>query len=365
MNEERNPVRRKHKKKKNATLLILEILLCIIALTAITFSFVLMLRVRTLEDENKELEAKVSIYEDPLSPYISSADVDILLSDNYDKAFSEGQNGVRERILDEIKKNLMDSNSAMETFKLLYPDELLIVDDNRYLFFPIDKNLKQHTYNDSMFGVSGDRILYNDPSVDIRTGIDVSKYQGKINWSKVASDDIDYAIVRVGYRGYSEGKIMEDTTFEDNIKGALSNKIDVGVYFLTQAVSEKEAEEEAQFVLDAIEPYNVTYPIVLDVEAVGGNDGRGNALSAEDRTKYSIAFLEKIKKAGYDVCIYGNLKTFLLMLDMKQLEDYSKWFAGYTDIPYFPYEMDIWQYTDKGKVSGISEKVDINIQFIK
>jgi GH25 family lysozyme M1 (1,4-beta-N-acetylmuramidase) len=83
-----------------------------------------------------------------------------------------------------------------------------------------------------------------------------------------------------------------------------------------------------------------------------------------ERTQYAITFLETIKDAGYDVCIYGNLKTFLLMLDMQQLEDYSKWFAGYTDTPYFPYEMDMWQYTDTGRVDGIPGNVDINIRFL-
>ncbi len=115
--------------------------------------------------------------------------------------------------------------------------------------------------------------------------------------------------------------------------------------------------------IESIAPYKVTYPVVIDVEAVTSANARSNDLSKEDRTKYCIAFCEKVKEAGYTPMIYGNLKTFMLLLDIEQLEEYDKWFAYYDEAYYFPYDFKIWQYTNKGKVSGIKGDVDLNVSF--
>jgi GH25 family lysozyme M1 (1,4-beta-N-acetylmuramidase) len=197
----------------------------------------------------------------------------------------------------------------------------------------------------------------------VRKGIDVSKYQDKIDWEAVASDDVEYAFIRLGIRGYTKGEILEDENFEDNIKGALRNDIEVGVYFFTQAINEEEAREEARYVLDALEPYEVNYPVVIDVEAVSNADARTKDLTVEERTQYCITFCEMIKEAGYTPMIYGNMKTFMLMLDIEQLEEYEKWVAFYDEPMYYPYAFKIWQYTDEGKVAGITGDVDLNISF--
>ncbi len=154
---------------------------------------------------------------------------------------------------------------------------------------------------------------------------------------------------------------MEDEFFKDNMEGALDNGIDVGVYFYTQAISEEEAVEEAEFLLDLLEPYDVAYPVVLDLEDPESASARTAEMTRQEYTKAAIAFLETIKKAGYTPMIYGNLKTFMLMLDLEQLEDYDKWFAYYNAPVYFPYEFTIWQYSSKGRVDGIKGDVDMNV----
>ena len=127
--------------------------------------------------------------------------------------------------------------------------------------------------------------------------------------------------------------------------------------------SVEEAEEEAQFVLDALEPYPIDYPVVIDVEAVSNTSARTKDLTKEERTRYCIAFCEKIREAGYTPMIYGNMKTFMIMLDLAQLEAYDKWVAFYDEPMYYPYAFKIWQYTDEGKVAGIEGNVDLNISF--
>ena len=176
---------------------------------------------------------------------------------------------------------------------------------------------------------------------------------------------MEYAVIRLGIRGYSEGTLVLDEKYEANIQGAAANGIDVGAYFFTQATSEAEALEEAQFVIENLAPYHVNFPVVLDVEAVGSGNARTKDLTVEERTQYAITFCEAVKAAGYTPMIYGNLKTFMLMLDMEQLEDYQKWFAASQpgDLPDYPYAFSIWQYTDKGSVAGIDGDVDLNITF--
>lgn len=200
-----------------------------------------------------------------------------------------------------------------------------------------------------------------DEEVVSKKGIDVSRYQEKIDWEKVAGDGVDYAFIRLGIRGATEGKLILDERYEDNMEGALENGIRTGVYFFTQALNKEEAVEEAEFVLENLKGYDISYPIVLDVEEVTTKNPRTKDMEKQDWTDVCIAFCERIKEAGYTPMIYGNLKTFLLMLDMEQLEAYEKWFAYYQTPLYFPYEFSIWQYTSTGKVAGIGTDVDLNI----
>ncbi len=361
-----NSTPRRRKKRKSNLSYVLEIILCLISLTAIGFAMVFLVKYHQAEERADRLQSLVDVYEDPEDPYIERSKADEMVITEHDLAYAQGREEARGELLESIKSNLLATNSSVDTLKIYYPDDLILVHENKFYFFPISDDLKHHPYQSADFTTADNgRIVYTGTTIPTETWIDVSKYQSKIKWDKVADDGIDGAIIRMGYRGYSKGDIMPDDTFEYNIEGALDNGLKAGVYFLTQATSDSEAREEAEYVTDHLKDYDIEGPVVLDVELVGGDDGRGNALPIEDRTQYAITFLEAIREAGYEALIYGNLKTFLLMLDMSRLEDYDKWFAGYTATPYFPYEMDMWQYTDTGSVSGVSGDVDINIRFLR
>lgn len=273
----------------------------------------------------------------------------------------------KEEILSYIREKLVDGNSTISILRKLYPNQIVLLANSRYYFFDIREDLKHHSYNEEFFSMDDNQVLsYDDGTIAAKKGIDVSRYQGKIEWDKVAGDGVEYAIIRVGYRGYGEsGKLVMDDTFETNIKGALANGIETGVYFLTQAISEEEAIEEADYVLEAIKGYDITYPVVLDVEEIAYDTARTDGLTKEEWTKNCIAFCERIKAAGYTPMIYGNLKTFFLMLDLDLLEEYDKWFAYYDTPMYYPYDFTIWQYSESGTVDGIKENVDMNISFYK
>ena len=362
--QENNPqmrVRGRKRRRNENGILIGSIILCIITLFSITVCMVMVFRYRAAQLENievmNELEALQGTY--------TQEEVDALLSKKTEEVSQQASDETREEILDDIKELMLSGDGTLNMLRHFYPDDIVMVDSNQYYFIPILDELKHHTYEKDNFVVTEDELIeyYDGDRLISHKGIDVSQYQGKIDWKKVANDDIEYALIRLGIRGYTEGEIKKDENFETNIKGAFANNIDAGVYFFTQATSVKEAEEEAEFVLDALEPYNITYPVILDIETVSSDKARTKDLTKEERTEYAIAFCEMIKNAGYKPMIYGNLKSFMLLLDIEQLEEYDKWFAGYDTEVYFPYEFKIWQYTDKGKVSGIDTDVDINISF--
>ncbi len=190
-------------------------------------------------------------------------------------------------------------------------------------------------------------------------GIDVSKWNGNIDWAAVKNSGVQFVIIRCGYRGSSQGALIEDPTFKKNIKGAINAGLNVGVYFFTQAVNEVEAVEEASMVINLIKGYNITYPVYLDVEA---SNGRGDKISASQRTANIKAFCGTIQNAGYKAGVYANRTWFTSHINTSSLTNYRIWLAQYAaSVTYNATRYDMWQYTSKGKVTGISGNVDMNI----
>lgn len=357
--------KRARRRRKKTAALISAFIICITACAALILCLTMVFRYRSLRLENtaviKELEDIRTMQE----VYYSQDETNAMIEQAEDKAKQKAAEETKAQILSLIKRQLSAGESVLKTIRQLFPNEIIIVADGSYHFIALDEQLKANKKINENYSVDENRLMHyveNGEELGVK-GIDVSRYQGEIDWEKVAEDDVTYAFIRVGIRGYTEGEILPDEQFENNIKGADRNDIATGVYFFSQATSVEEAEEEAQFVLDAIEPYNITYPVVLDIEEILSSNARTAQLSAKERTDYCIAFCDMIEQAGYTPMIYGNLKTFMLMLEMDRIEKYPKWFACYDEQIYFPYEYAIWQYTDKGEVSGINGKVDMNISF--
>lgn len=353
--------RMRRKKRKQRTSLLTNIVFCVMTLAALTACLLLVLQNYTLKNEGAQVVAQFEEYEQQHQNYLYTQ---LDLSSYADRAAAQARDEERSLVMEELKQGILDADSATDAFRKFFPNDVVVYADSAYHFFPISDTLKKHTYVYDNFKLRDDgQVEYvNDRDEVISAkGIDVSRYQGNINWSRVAADGVEYAFIRAGLRGSTEGNLAEDQRFEANIKGALDNDIAVGVYFFSQAVTEAEAVEEANMVLDLIEPYEVTYPIVIDIEEVTSENARTKDLTQEEYTKNCIAFCETIKNAGYTPMIYGNLKSFMIMLDMEQLEDYEKWFAYYNDPVYFPYQFSVWQYTSEGSVEGISADVDMNV----
>lgn len=194
-------------------------------------------------------------------------------------------------------------------------------------------------------------------------GIDVSEHQGDIDWNAVKNAGIEFAIIRVGYRTYGGGEITLDTTFEQNLRNADAAGIKTGVYFFSQAIDPEEAIEEADAVIDAIRPYNITYPVIFDWELIIGDSARTDAMTVDNLADACISFCERVKSAGYTPMIYQNKNTTMFKLDLPKLQDYDFWLAEYGDKPTYYYDYQMWQYSSTGKVPGINGEVDMNISF--
>lgn len=194
-------------------------------------------------------------------------------------------------------------------------------------------------------------------------GIDVSKWNGEIDWDRVQNAGITYAIIRCGYRGSSTGALVEDPYFRQNMQGALAAGLKVGVYFFTQATNEVEAVEEASMALALCEGYRITYPIFIDSESAGGN-GRADGLDMETRTRVCQAFCETVEDAGYSGGVYGGRNWFRSKLRMDALTDHIIWLAEYREKPIYGGNYHFWQYTSSGNVDGIEGRVDLDISYL-
>lgn len=258
-----------------------------------------------------------------------------------------------------------EDGSPLKMLRSFFPENLIYSFENEYVFAPVLEEVEKHSLLEENFQKTEEGLMQyvENGTVTSHKGIDVSKYQGKIDWAAVKEEGIEYAFIRLGLRGYESAKIVLDEFYETNMQGANSAGVAAGVYFFTQAVTVEEAKEEADFVIEHLAGYDVSCPVVFDVERISGGKGRADQLTKEERTDITIAFCEAVKAAGYTPMIYGNVVCFTRLLDMTKLNDYEKWYAFYDDYMYMPYNVSCWQYTEKGLVDGIPGNVDLNISF--
>ena len=209
-----------------------------------------------------------------------------------------------------------------------------------------------------MYTFGGDGALSQSSG---NRGIDVSKYQGNIDWGAVAASGINFAIIRVGYRGSVSGALVQDPNFKKNISGATKAGIKVGLYFFTQAVNEAEAVEEASMAMSLASGYKVTYPIFIDTESA--SSGRANGLSKSARTAVVKAFCQTVRNGGYKAGVYASKSWYANQLNASALNGYCIWVAQYNSSCTYSGKYDMWQYSSKGSVSGIKGNVDMNISY--
>lgn len=248
------------------------------------------------------------------------------------------------------------------------PDNMLLVEDIYEGTRLIPKyDLPACTYERDKFKDDGLFVRYDDGKALL--GIDVSEFQGTIDWHLVKEAGVEFAFIRIGYRGMTQGLLVTDETFEQNYQGATDAGIPVGVYFFSQAISEAEGRAEADYAIDVLDGRPLTYPIVFDweppipSETLPAEELRAYDAAGADVAKYGAAFCQRVKEKGYEPCFYSNKNMIYKFFDMDAVKDYPLWLAEYQRAPSLYYDFRIWQYADNGTVPGINTPVDLNICF--
>lgn len=353
---------RKRKKKKNSAAIIISLTFTTLLAVTLCIFFLLSFINQKNKTEQVMLEIENNISTKPEENLFTKDQVDNLIE------------RTKQEFLDKLKSMIENGEGMLSVLQYFYPNYVIASSDGGYHFFPISETMEKNNfdleqftypiYNENLEEYEGTATYMAGTEKEAKKGIDVSTFQGDIDWQKVKNSGMEFAIIRLGFRGYESGKIVLDNKFENNIVGSIEAGLDTGVYFFTEALNEEEAIEEADFVIENIKDYPINMPVVIDVEESANTEKtRTRDLSKEQRTKNVITFCERIKDAGYDVMIYGNLKSFMIMMNIEELESYDKWFAYYRYPFHFPYKIKMWQYTAYEKIDGINGKTDVNLMF--
>ena len=227
------------------------------------------------------------------------------------------------------------------------------------------ESIPENSYDEENFVSESDgTVSYEDESYYSVMGIDVSSHQGDIDWEALAQEGIEFAILRIGYRGYTEGGLYEDEAFFTNLEGAQENGIQVGAYFYSQAISAEEAEEEAEFVLDILDGTELDFPVFYDWEMQTDEGSRTLDIDESILTDCALEFCQEIEEEGYDAGIYFYSSLALDSYTLTELLDYEFWLSQPGETPDFDYVFTFWQYSITGSLEGISTDVDLDMMLV-
>ena len=241
----------------------------------------------------------------------------------------------------------------------------IINEDGEEEWVKIVQSLPKHAYDFTKLVKRSEFMQYLKDGKEVSfIGVDLSKYQEYVDFPKLKKAGVDFCMLRVGARGYETGQLVLDSYFRENIKRASDAGLEIGVYFFSQAVTQEEAIEEAQLVLDNIKEYEILYPIAYDMEFIENDTARVETLTRDERTTVAAAFLNHINNAGYTPMLYGDTEWLVKRIDVAKFNASCIWLAEEADIPKYPYRYEMWQYTTQGQVRGINGFVDLNISFV-
>lgn len=242
---------------------------------------------------------------------------------------------------------------------------LIIHDNGEEEWVSINQYLARNNYDYSGLVYQRPLMKYYENNTRISyVGVDISKLQDYVDFTELRRAGIDFVMIKLGQRGYSSGELSLDDYFADNMRRAADAGLDIGVYFFSQAITIEEAEEEAQFVLEALAEYDIQYPVVFYMDTIDNEVARIDSLDKMQRTNIALKFMEIIKNNGYFPMIYGDKEWLIQKLSLGSMIGYDVWLSQEADIPDYPYQFVMWQYTTHGSIAGIAGDANLNICFI-
>ncbi len=329
------------------------LILCGITLAALGVAIFLFIRLQTVTTALTDQTATQS-----------DEGEDSNIDDAVARAERNARSDERRQILLEIQSSYESGNSTTTTLRNLFPEDIIVSNGGRYYFYPVQTEISPNRIDSSDLEIDSNGLVNYigvDDSVTLHQGMDVSSVNGTIDWEKVAEEPYTFVMIRAGYKN-AEGEITEDTEFDRNFDGAISNGLEVGCYIDLEVDDEAEAAADAAFILNQLTATGgqMGMPIAIRLE-VPEESSEYNSRTMEEWTECVKAFCEQIENAGYTPMIYGNIAAFQLLLNLKEVEKYERWVADYSGELYFPYEYAMWQHSITGEVSGIGGNVALNV----
>ncbi len=311
-----------------------------------------------------EAEESADILSDPYKD-ITVSDLDFfgMYSESTDEELEVGDAGLsKEREKENAKENSGETDITKDG-----KHTKIVYENGKEEWVSISPYLLKNDYDyTNLIEQNGFMKYFEDGREISYLGVDISKDNDYVDFVKLYKAGIDYCMVKVGQRGYQTGDITEDDYYKDNIKRAFDAGMDVGVIFTSFAVTEEEAVEEANWLMDKLGGYVISYPVVLSLESVSNDSSRTDEMSKADRTKIARAFLSRIKECGYKPMLLANKEWLLKRYDLSKLiSEYDFWISEpEADYPDYPYKYSMWRYTESGSVDGIKGKCNLDISFV-
>lgn len=242
-----------------------------------------------------------------------------------------------------------------------------IFNGEQYVWITPEQGVPLNTFKAEEFKTDSDGSpVYTGTDYKTMLGVDVSQYQGDIDWQKVYDSGVRFAIIRAGGRYYGQkDELYTDDNFAANIQGAKDAGLKVGAYFFSQAVNTDEARREAEYALELIGDTKLDLPVFYDWERIGDPDARTAETDGATMTDCAVAFCETVKQAGFEAGVYLYPSTGYYGYELARLTDYTFWCASVGSHPFFYYAHTLWQYSYEGEVPGIDHKCDMNMMFYK
>lgn len=363
-----------------------------------------------LSDEYNENGIRWSVVAAGISCFIVGLLIIVLLSNQESKVKKTKEVPLANNFLQQEKdtENMDENKTAIDSIEVdsnatyegtgFTSEDLTIWDDMKPEEDELQNNLQGNVSKDDEEHVNQTSIIYEDGSVEWLTinpyltknkyqntglvylapimkyyenserisyaGVEIGKEQGFVDFNDIRKAGVSFVMIRLGYRGYESGKLVLDDYFINNMKGAKDAGLQIGVYFYSQAKTIEEAEEEAEFVIEYLKDYEVSYPIVFQMGEMEDEKSRTDDLTKSERTKIITTFLNKIKEKGYIPMIYANKQWLLKMCELQLLIDFDIWLDQEGDVPDYPYKFSIWKYSGKENIKGISGNAKMLISFL-
>lgn len=339
------------------------IVLCCVTLLSLAAAVIFLLRARDAAEESASLQSELDAVKGSTKTLYTEEEV----SSRENQARESGATSEKRKILMQIQSSMESGGSTASMLRSLFSEDIVVVNGGKYYFYPILNAVKRNSFQQDDFSLTDDgRLQYTGSGqATLQSGINVSEDNGDIDWQLVSEDDVSFAMVCAGGRkSDADGKseVFEDQNLEDNINGAAEAGLHVGVYYILDLSEKDEVQEEAEELVSRLDAYQskISYPVAVWVNSPSEEDRQAHQ-SKSDWTDYVISFCDVLEDAGYEPMIYGNLASFVMMLNIENLEQYDKWIANTGASLYFPYRFSMWQYSTTGTVHGISTEVGLDV----